>query len=215
MATQEQNGRAQRSTDDPSSDAGTNLTSTRASRCRACDYSDAQARRKDEQTMATEEQRELAHALFAGKLPRHTFLSRALALGMSASGAAAMLAAYDSTIGGLAAAAAPEAQGTSLRSKTVIFDIDSGRVLDPTLWNPFLPASRTGQGLQQALSEPLFILNEKTGNPDPWLGESFTPNKTLDVWMLKLRPGIKWSDGAPFTAAGRGVYHQHAEERPA
>ena len=93
--------------------------------------------------MATEEQRELAHALFAGKLPRHTFLSRALALGMSASGAAAMLAAYDSTTGGVAAAAAPEAQGASLRSKTVIFDIDSGRVLDPTLWNPFLPASRT------------------------------------------------------------------------
>src|SRR5947209_12330374 len=181
MATQEENERDQRPTDDLSSDAGPSSTSTRAPRCRACDYSDAQARRRQEEILATQEQRELAHALFAGKLPRHAFLSRALAVGMSASGAAAMLAAYDSTIGGLAAAAAPEAQGTSLRSKTVIFDIDSGRVLDPTLWNPFLPASRTGQGLQQALSEPLFILNENTGKPEPWLGKSFTPNKTLDV----------------------------------
>src|SRR2546423_272426 len=142
MATQEQNEGAQRPTDDPPSDAGTSSISTRAPQCSACDYSDAQARRKEE-TMATQEQRELAHALFAGKFPRHTFLARALALGMSASGAAAMLAAYDSTIGGAAAAAAPEAQGASLRSKTVIFDIDSGRALDPTLCNPFLPASRT------------------------------------------------------------------------
>ena len=185
MATQEQDERAQRSTDDPSSDAGTRSTSTQA--------------RREEETMASQEQRELAHALFAGTLPRHTFLSRALALGMSASGAAAMLAAYDSTIG-VAAAAAPEAQGTSLRSKSVIFDIDSGRVLDPTLFNPFLPASRTNHGTNQALSEPLFILNAKTGKPDPWLGESFTANTTLDVWTLKLRPGIKWSDGVPFTA---------------
>ena len=28
------------------------------------------------------------------------------------------------------------------RNETVIFDIDGGKVADPTLWNPFVPGSR-------------------------------------------------------------------------
>ena len=27
-----------------------------------------------------------------------------------------------------------------------------------------------------------------------------TPNATLDQWTLKLRTGVMWSDGVPFTA---------------
>ena len=48
--------------------------------------------------------------------------------------------------------------------------------------------------------EPLFILNYETGEIEPWLGESLTANDTLDVWTLKLRDGVKWSDGEAFNA---------------
>ncbi len=86
------------------------------------------------------------------------------------------------------------------RAKTVIFDIDGGRVADPTNWNPYSVGFRLDQGFHQAVIEPLFILNYETGKIEPWLGESMTANDTNDVWTLKLREGIKWSDGEDFNA---------------
>lgn len=99
---------------------------------------------------------------------------------------------------------APAASGGNLaevpRNQTVIFDIDGGRVTDPELWNPFVPGNRRDHGFHQAMIEPLFILNYQDGKIEPWLGESMTANDKLDVWTLKLRDGIKWSDGEPMTA---------------
>ncbi|MCS6835281.1 MAG: ABC transporter substrate-binding protein [Anaerolineae bacterium] len=87
------------------------------------------------------------------------------------------------------------------REDTVIFDFDR-TVADPTNFNPFTPAGTTnrGSGAHQAMWEPLFILNYTTGQIDPWLGLSFEPNETQDVWTLKLRDGVKWSDGEAFNA---------------
>src|SRR5689334_12176142 len=87
------------------------------------------------------------------------------------------------------------------REETAIFDIDGGRVLAPDIWNPFVPGNRRDHGFHQAMIEPLFILNYETGEFVPWLGESMTPNDALDVWTLKIRPGVKWSDGVDFTSA--------------
>jgi peptide/nickel transport system substrate-binding protein len=86
------------------------------------------------------------------------------------------------------------------REETAIFDIDGGRVVDPELWNPFVPGNRRDHGFHQAMLEPLFILNYETGEYVPWLGESMTSNEALDVWTLKLRDGVKWSDGEAFNA---------------
>ena len=96
-------------------------------------------------------------------------------------------------------AAAPAAD--DVRAQTVIFDIDGGKVADPTLWNPFVPGNRRDHGFHQAILEPLFMLNYQTGAIEPWLGESMTATETQDVWTLKLRQGIEWSDGTPLTAA--------------
>jgi peptide/nickel transport system substrate-binding protein len=95
-------------------------------------------------------------------------------------------------------AAAP---ADDVRAQTVIFDIDGGKVVDPTLWNPFVPGNRRDHGYHQAILEPLFILNYQDGEMIPWLGESFTANETQDEWTLKLRQGIEWSDGTPLTSA--------------
>jgi peptide/nickel transport system substrate-binding protein len=96
--------------------------------------------------------------------------------------------------------AAEEPAGEVDRSRTVIFDIDGGRVADPQLWNQFVPGSRRDHGYHQAMAEPLFILNYETGEIEPWLGESMTANDTLDVWTLSLRDGVMWSDGEAFNA---------------
>ena len=86
------------------------------------------------------------------------------------------------------------------RLTTAVFDLES-RVLNPDMWNPFVPGARTDQGYHQALIEPLFMLNFESGEIEPWLALSMTSNEALDVWTLTLRPGVKWSDGVPFTAA--------------
>jgi peptide/nickel transport system substrate-binding protein len=88
----------------------------------------------------------------------------------------------------------------AVRKDTVIFDIDGGRVLTPDLWNPYVPGNRRDHGFHQSMIEPLFILNYESGQIEPWLGESMTSNATLDVWTLKFRKGITWSDGVPLTA---------------
>jgi len=88
------------------------------------------------------------------------------------------------------------------RRKTVFFDIDEGSVADPKLWNPFAAGRRLDQGFMQAVIEPLFILNLESPDGEilPWLGESIESNDDATVWTVKLRDGIKWSDGEPLTA---------------
>ncbi len=86
------------------------------------------------------------------------------------------------------------------RQKTVIFDTDQGIVLDPELWNPFAAGRRLEHGFMQAVAEPLVILNYENGEYMPWLAESFDANEDASVWTLKLREGIKWSDGEVFDA---------------
>lgn len=93
------------------------------------------------------------------------------------------------------------AQDEVAREDTVIFDIDNADPLpNPTNFNPLVPGTNKNQGAHQALWEPLFILNYETGEIQPWLAESFTPNEAQDVWTLGLRDGVTWSDGVPFGA---------------
>ena len=87
------------------------------------------------------------------------------------------------------------------RNKQVIFDVDGGRVGNPFQMNYLVPGGTPrNTGLHQAMWEPLFILNYETGEIDSWMGESMTPNAGQDVWTLKLRNGITWSDGQSFDA---------------
>jgi peptide/nickel transport system substrate-binding protein len=88
------------------------------------------------------------------------------------------------------------------RQKTIIFDIDSGAVADPELWNPYAAGRRVDQGFFQAMIEPLFILNLESPDGEilNWLGESFSSNADATEWTVKLREGIKWSDGETLDA---------------
>ena len=116
----------------------------------------------------------------------------------AASGAAAYSSAWLTACE--AGPEAPEGAPTGERAQTAIFDIDGGRVEAPDNWNPLLPQARRDHGLHQAMAEPLFVLNYETGEIEPWLGTEMTSNESLDVWTLKLREGVKWSDGEDFNA---------------
>jgi peptide/nickel transport system substrate-binding protein len=90
--------------------------------------------------------------------------------------------------------------GDGMRAKTLVLDFHGGRVQSPKLWNPFVPGFTSNAGFHQALMEPLFVLNYETGEIEPWLGEEFAADETATVWTLRLRDGVRWSDGEDYDA---------------
>ena len=82
------------------------------------------------------------------------------------------------------------------RSDRVVFELPKP-IDDPKNFNWFFPGVRREQGAHQAMFEPLFLFNYRTGALDPWLAKSITPNDKQDVWTLKLRDDVKWSDSKP------------------
>lgn len=68
-------------------------------------------------------------------------------------------------------------------------------------WNPLMNAGGAlrGNGGNAGLSEGLFYRNLNNGEETPWLGESYAPNEDFTQWTIKLRQGVEWSDGQPFS----------------
>ena len=68
----------------------------------------------------------------------------------------------------------------------------------PSTWNP-LDTGNYATGTVGLVYETLFLYEPQTGEYIPWLAESgeWVDDKTYE---LKLRQGVKWSDGEDFTA---------------
>jgi peptide/nickel transport system substrate-binding protein len=92
------------------------------------------------------------------------------------------------------------AMDESERRQAVVWDLSSGPVENPAQWNPLARDARRDKGFHQVMIEPLFILNYESGVIEPWLGEQMTVNPAQDVWTLRLREGVRWSDGEGFNA---------------
>ena len=88
---------------------------------------------------------------------------------------------------------------TATREDTLIVDIDAGAPADAFNFNPYSGGERSA-GIAGVLTDPLFILNLVTGEMEPWLAESITPDAGLTSWTLQLREGATWNDGQPVTA---------------
>ncbi len=70
----------------------------------------------------------------------------------------------------------------------------------PNDWNPFITWSKANtSGTLGLIYESLFLYDPQTDEYTPWLAKS---GEWLDshTYELKVREGIKWSDGAPLTA---------------
>lgn len=66
-------------------------------------------------------------------------------------------------------------------------------------FNPFSPDRRM-QSDQGVIYEPLMIYNKAADKLVPWLATEFSWSPNYDTLTFKLRDGVKWSDGEPFTA---------------
>ena len=73
---------------------------------------------------------------------------------------------------------------------------------EPQTYNRFV-SPRSAEDLFMRLTQATLIrLNRVTGELEPWLATSWTSSSADGrVWTLKLRPGVVFSDGAPFSAA--------------
>jgi len=86
------------------------------------------------------------------------------------------------------------------REETVIFENIDGRVPAPNNMNPYINGLFLDWGMWQATQEALFYLNLETGELIPWQAESFSFNPDFTEVTIKIRDGVKWSDGIDFTA---------------
>ena len=125
-------------------------------------------------------------------------------------GAATLVGRRDVIAGGMAAAAAAmlpagiaSAQQSSIpRDKTMILiGINSrdGRWVDYELWNPYAVGANHQNG-PNLIYEPLAYYSAFPDKWYMWLAESYQFSPDYKQLTIKTRPGIKWSDGTPFSA---------------
>lgn len=68
-------------------------------------------------------------------------------------------------------------------------------------WNPYLPTvANQRNAMQVTTNEALFYTNLNTGELIPWQAESYEYNADFTAATIRLRKGVEWSDGQPFTA---------------
>ena len=67
-------------------------------------------------------------------------------------------------------------------------------------FNPLLPPGRSRWPTRNGVYEPLEIYNPMTGQYTPWLATGHTWSEDLLRLRFALRAGVRWSDGAPFSA---------------
>lgn len=82
------------------------------------------------------------------------------------------------------------------RKEQVVFEL-SHPIKDLTNFNWFFRESTRDDGAQQAMWEPLFLLDYGTGRLQPWLARDLVPDdndKDGKTWKLTLRDGVEWSD---------------------
>lgn len=89
------------------------------------------------------------------------------------------------------------------RKETLVVDILSGRVGNPKRMNPYLEGNIVVQGLHQLGYSNLWEIDTVKGTQYPALAA--TMPKSIDgkntKWRFKVRKGLAWSDGVPFSAA--------------
>jgi peptide/nickel transport system substrate-binding protein len=67
-------------------------------------------------------------------------------------------------------------------------------------FNPFLSDADARWPTWAGIHEPLVICNRVTGQFIPWLAAAYAWSSDNLTLRFTLRPGVRWSDGAPFSA---------------
>lgn len=85
------------------------------------------------------------------------------------------------------------------RDRTVVAAVDGGRGKLYNIWSSYNLGGNHQNG-NSLFYEPLYFYDGLTAKSYPWLAESFSYNGDYTELTYKLRPGVTWSDGKPFTA---------------
>jgi peptide/nickel transport system substrate-binding protein len=117
-----------------------------------------------------------------------------------------VLAMMLSACGGTAPAQAPADQSPTTASQPVAAPTEpvylTVNVEQVSTWvrnfNPFSPDVR--YPAQTGMYEPMMVYNKSISQLVPWLATEYTWNADNTALTFKLRQGVKWSDGEPFTA---------------
>lgn len=72
---------------------------------------------------------------------------------------------------------------------------------EPTTYNRYVDQSAAGELVSLLTQAPLVHVNRTTDTLEPWLAESWTKSPDGRAYTLKLRQGLTFSDGAPFSSA--------------
>ena len=76
---------------------------------------------------------------------------------------------------------------------------EQGKFVEWDQWNPFVPVANH-QFAVGVMYEPLAYYSAFADKEIMWLAESYKYNDDFTELIIKVRPGITWSDGVPFTA---------------
>ncbi|MFJ8477071.1 ABC transporter substrate-binding protein [Kitasatospora sp. NPDC094011] len=111
--------------------------------------------------------------------------------------AGACSASDDAVSGGGSANAAPAQDGPAVDGGTLRIGLDRPFTrLDPA---DSTLTSEPMLVLANALYDPLMV-NGDNGTVQPYLAQEFTPNADATTWTLRLRDGVRFSDGKPLDA---------------
>ena len=148
------------------------------------------------------------------RVSRREFLQYAEMLGvaalasplLAACGTPAAAPAAEAPAAGAAPAAAPAAVAVEgikevTREKTFIAvrGGQQGKFVEWDQWNPFVPVANH-QFAVGLMYEPLAFYSAFNDTEYMWLAESYEFSDDYKELVIKVRPGIKWSDGTDFTA---------------
>lgn len=72
---------------------------------------------------------------------------------------------------------------------------------EPATYNRYVDQAAAGELLALLTQAPLVRVNRTTDVVEPWLAESWTQSPDGQTFTVKLRQGITFSDGSPFSSA--------------
>jgi peptide/nickel transport system substrate-binding protein len=159
-----------------------------------------QARRLDEiRAERSELENHYIDELLAGRLDRRQFLRRGSMIGMSTALLGTILAACGSSSSSSSAGAASSGT-TSGPAPTSGGVLNIASVTPSAAVNPLTVADAGGLLMLNQTGEFLIFDSNLKLALEPMLALSWSHNGDGSVWTFKLRPGVKFSTGAPMTA---------------